>query len=252
MSSTVSKPSAARGIGLIIKRELGQYLNTWNGYIIFSVLLLITGLLYNVHAVGSTPRYSSDVLFEFFWVASGTTMFAAAFLSMRLIAEERQNGTLPLLSTSSLTEGQIIIAKYVSAMVMIGTYLLLTVYMPLLVFRNGAVSMGHIMAGYFGLLLLGSAVVAIGMFGSALVKSQLVALIISGAITVIMLLLWILARVVEGSLGDVIGMLSLHDKHFRPFQDGTISIANIVYYLSVSAFFLVAARNALESKRWRS
>lgn len=252
MSTVVSKPSAAQGVALIIKRELGQYLNTWSGYVIFAVLLLVTGLGYNVHAVGNTPRYSSDVLFEFFWVASGTTIFTGLLLTMRLIAEERQTGTLPLLSTSSLTEGQIILAKYASAVVMIGVYLALTLYMPFLVFYNGAVSVGHIAAGYLGLLLLGSAVVAIGMFGSAVVKSQLVALIISGAITVIMLLLWAVARMVEGPLGDVVGMLSLHDKHFRPFQDGTISIANVVFYVSVSAFFLVAARNALESRRWRS
>jgi hypothetical protein len=81
--------------------------------------------------------------------------------------------------------------------------------------------------------------------------SQLVAVIISGAILVVMLLQWMLARVVEGPLGDVIGYLSLHDKHFRPFMNGTISIKDIVFYLCVTVLFLILARNALEGRRWK-
>jgi ABC-2 type transport system permease protein len=246
-----ARPTGMSGMTLIVKREIGEYLTTWSGYIIFAGLLLLTGLCYNAWAVGSTPRYSSDVLGDFFYFASGTTITTGLLLAMRLIAEERQTGTLPLLLTSSLTEGEIIAAKYVSAMVMIGIYLALTTFMPLLVFYNGAVSLGHIFAGYVGLLAIGSAGVAIGLFGSALVRSQLVAAIIAGVITVIMLVLWTIARVIEGTLGDVIGYLTLHDKHFRPFQDGTISSANVVFYASVTIAFLFAARNVLESRRWR-
>lgn len=251
MSNARQKPSAVGLMGLLVRRELGQYLGTWNGYIIFSGLLLLSGLLYNSFAVGSTPKYSADVLSEFFYFASGTTVTTGLLLAMRLIAEERQNGTLPLLTTSSLSEGQIIFAKYVSALVMVGIYLVLTLYMPLLVFYNGAVSLGHILAGYVGLLCIGSAGVAIGMFGSALVRSQLVAAIISGVITVVMLVLWTIARVVEGTLGDLVGQLSLHDKHFRPFMDGIITLPNLIFYASVSIVFLFAARNVLESRRWR-
>ncbi len=251
MSPARTKPNAARLMMLVVRRELGQYLTTWSGYVILAALLLFLGLLYNIDAVGSTPKYSSDVLSRFFYDCSGCAVATGVLLAMRLIAEERQNGTLPLLTTSSLREGQIVAAKYVSAMVMIGLFTAISVYMPLLVFYNGAVSFGHIFAGYVGVLCIGSAGVAIGMFGSALVRSQLVAAIISLVITVVMLVLWTLARVVDGALGDIIGYLTLHDKHFNPFMEGTITLANLVYYGSVSLVFLVAARNVLESRRWR-
>ena len=246
-----NKPSSASLMMLIVRRELGQYLSTWSGYIIFAGLLLLTGLLYNADAVGSTPKYSADVLSRFFYSASGTTVAAGVLLAMRLVAEERQNGTLPLLTTSSMSEGQIVMAKYISAMVMVLIFLALTIYMPLLVFKSGAISLGHIFAGYVGLICIGSAGVAIGMFGSALVRSQLVAAIISGVITVVMLLLWTIVRLVEGTLGDIIGQLALHDKQFRPFQDGIVTLPNLIYYASVTIVFLVAARNFLESRRWR-
>jgi ABC-2 type transport system permease protein len=251
MSTQHSKPSAASLMGLIVKRELGQYLGTWSGYIVFAALLLATGLFYNVESIGSSPKYSSDVLSDFFKWASGFTVVTGILLAMRLIAEERQNGTLPLLTTSSLTEGQIILAKYFSAMVMICIYVTLSLYMPFLVFQHGAVSLGHIFAGCFGMVLIGSAGVAIGMFGSALFRSQLVAAILAGVIALVMTLLWALARVVEGVLGEIIGQITLHDKHFSPFMDGTITLPNIVYYLSVTAVFLLAARNLLEARRWR-
>ena len=63
---------------------------------------------------------------------------------------------------------------------------------------------------------------------------------------------WLLARVVEGSLGDLLGAMALHDRHFSPFKQGTLSLEHFVFYLSVTTVFLVMARNALEARRWTS
>ncbi len=250
--SSANKPSALSGIALIVRREMSQYFGTWSGYIIAAAMLALSGLLYNVFAVGSAPRYSNDVLSDFFYYASGTTMTAGLLFSMRLIAEERQTGTFPLLASSQLSDGQVVFAKYLSALALIFIYLVLTTPLAGLVFINGKVAFAHIMGGYLGLMLIGSAAVAIGLYGSALVDSQLVALIISAVTLVVLLLLWITSRVVDGWLGDVISYLSLHDKHFRPFMDGTVSTANIIFYLSLTAFFLMLSRNALEARRWRA
>ena len=252
MSHSTQKPSAGRGIALIIKRELGHYFYTWSGYIIAASMLLLSGLFFNVFAVGSAARFSNDVLADCFYYLSGTTIVSGLLFSMRLIAEERQTGTLPMLTTSSLTDGQIIFAKFLSGYAFLCLYLLSTLWIPALVFANGMVSLGHIVAGYLGLALIGASTVAIGVFGSAIVRSQLVAVIVSGAITVVLLLLWMTARLVEGPLGDVVGYLALHDKHFRPFMEGTVTVSNILFYVSVTAFFLALARSGLEARRWRA
>lgn len=239
-------------MALIVRRELAHYFGTWSGYIVSASMLLVSGLLYNVFAVGSSPRYSQDVLSDYFYFLSGTAIIAGILFAMRLIAEERQTGTLPLLTTSHLTDGQIVLAKYISALALLGVFLLLSLYMPALVFINGKVTIGHIAAGYLGVFMLGAVAVAIGLYGSAMVASQLVAAIFSGVITVVMLLLWMTGRVVDGWVGDLIGYLALHDKHFKPFMDGTITVANLVFYASVIAFFLMLARNALEARRWKA
>lgn len=249
--ATTWKPSAIAGMSLIVRRELGTYFRTRTGYVIAALILLLDGLLFNVDAVGSGAKYSTDVLSQFFNDASGVTMVAALIISMRLIVEDRQTGALPLLTTSSLTDGQIILAKFLSGFAFLAILTLATIYMPLLVLVNGKISVGHVFAGYVGLLSIGAAVMAIGTFASAVSTSQLMALVIGGVITVTLLLQWLLARLVEGTLSEVISYLSFHDKHFRPFMSGTISTRDLLFYLSFTVFFLVLARISLEGRRWR-
>ena len=83
-------------IFLLAKRELGYYLNTIWGYAILAIILVIDGILFNTFAMGAnTERYSTDVLQDFFFFSSGTTMIAGVLIAMRLLAEERSNGTAP-------------------------------------------------------------------------------------------------------------------------------------------------------------
>jgi len=97
------------------------------------------------------------VLSDFFYFSSGTTMIAAVFLSMRLIAEERQNGTLVLLTSSAVHDRAIILGKFFSAFAFLAMVTLATAFMPALIMVNGKLSIGQVAAGYLGLLLLGGA-----------------------------------------------------------------------------------------------
>jgi ABC-2 type transport system permease protein len=245
------KPSAAQGILLIVRRELGAYFRSRSGYVIAALVLLIDGLLYNGFAIGSSARYSADVLSDFFYFSSGVVMVASPLVSMRLIAEEREHGSLPLLTTSSLSDGEIVFAKFLSGFLFMAILIAATLYMPLLIFVRGKVSLGHIGAGYLGLLSLGAACTAIGTFGSSIAHKQVVAAVISAASVVFMLQLNLLAKLVEGTLGDVFSYADLFVKHFRPFMGGTISLRDVVFYLTVCVFFLVLARNSLEGRRWK-
>lgn len=240
-------------IALIIRRELGAYLRSPLGYIVAGVTLLIDGLLFNAWALGSdTARKSSEVLRQFFYYSSGITMIAGLFLSMRLIAEERQNGTLTLLFGSPVRDFQIVLGKYLSALLFLSGILLVTFYMPLLIQVHGRVTTGHIFAGYAGLLLLGSASIAIGLFASALTKSQLVAIIGGAAILVGMLISWYLGSITDRPMSELFSWLALHSKHFQPFMSGAINTQDVVYYLSVTYFFLFLSTRVLESRRWSS
>lgn len=240
-----------RSVLLIARRELGAYLRTWTGYVIIAVVLALDGLLFNAFALGSGTRRSSEVISAFFYFSSGVTIAAAAFISMRLLAEERQTGTLALLYSSPVRDIEIVLGKYLSALAFLAIMTALTVFMPLLVLVNGKISAGHLAAGYLGLLLLGAASLAVGTFGSAVARNQVLAVILTGVMLVALLVCWLLAGVTERPLNDVFQALALHNLHFTPFRSGIVHVRDVVYYLVVTWVALFAATRVVEARRWR-
>jgi ABC-2 type transport system permease protein len=237
---------------LIARRELSAYLRTMSGYVIAAVVLFVDGILFNVRAMGTQQdRLSTEVLSEFFFNSSGLTMAAAVFLSMRLLAEERQNGSMVLLASSPVREREIVLGKFLSAFIFLALMTLAGVFMPMLILVNGKLALGHVAVGYLGLLLLGSAALAIGTLGSTLARSQLLAAIISGSLVVCLIVVWMVGTVTERPLNDVFFALALWGRHFPPFQAGIINLRDVVYYLAVTYFALFVSVRVLEARRWR-
>lgn len=236
---------------LIAGRELRAYLRSPFGYIVAAATLLIDGLLFEGFALGADARLSADVLFDFFYFASGTTMVASVLLSMRLVAEERQTGTLVLVNTAPVRDAEIVLGKFLAAFGFVALLTALTVYMPLLILVNGKVSLGHIVVGYIGLVMLGAASVAIGLFASTLAKTQVLAAILGAGILVTMLLLWLVGRVTDPPLNTFLASMALHNERQSAFMRGLLRVDNVVYYAAVTYFFLLAAIKTLEARRWR-
>ncbi|HEY4221139.1 MAG TPA: ABC transporter permease subunit [Myxococcota bacterium] len=239
-----------RGTLLIARREIVSYLMSSTGWLILGVVLLAQGLLFNAVAMAGEKK-SFDVVQLFFYFSSGTTMVASIFISMRLFAEEKQLGTLVLLETSPMTEWQVVLGKFFGGWVFLCLLLVLSIYMPLLVLVNGKITIGHLVSGYLGLALLGSACIAIGTFASSVAQSQVLAAVIAGGGIVALVLAWMLARKVDGSLGDVIGYLDLFDKHFRAFSRGTVKLGSVVYFLSLTYVALLSTTAVIGARRWR-
>jgi ABC-2 type transport system permease protein len=235
---------------LIARRDLAAQLHGWTGYIIIAAVLFIDGILFNAFAMGTGARYSHEVLEDFFYFSSGMVIIAAILLTMGSVAEERNNGTLVILQTSPLTEAEVIIGKYLSAIAMLAILTGLTVYMPALIFVNGKVSLGHIAVGYLGLMAVGSATVAIGIFGSSLFRSPMASAILSGVIVVTLLTAWILSQVTDPPFSEVLSYAALFDKHFVPFMEGRFSSGALVYYASITAVFLFGSTHILSGRRW--
>jgi len=235
---------------LIARREMGAYVRSPLGSVIIAGALLIDGILFYYWGL-SQKMLSAEVLSEFFYAASGITMAASIILSMRLIAEERQTHTFTLLNTAPVRDWEIVLGKYLSAFGMLTVLTVLTLYMPALIFVNGKVSIGHIAVGYLGLLLIGSATISIGLFASALTRSQVVAAIVGTAILTALILLWMLASAVEPPLNDFLAGLAFHHQNFQPFQKGILELKGVAYYSAVTYFFLLAATKILEARRWR-
>ena len=235
---------------LIARRELRGYTRTMTGWIIAAAVLLIDGLLFNAFALEGSRR-STEVLTRFFYFASGPTMVAAIFLAMRLLAEERQLGTLPLLYASPVRDRDIVLGKFLGALAFLSAVTLATVYMPLLILVHGHISVGHLLAGYLGLLLLGAASLGLGTLGSSLARSQVIAAILGAALLVSLLVAWLLASVTEPPFSALFAAIALHNAHFPSFQAGQVHLRDVAYYLLVTWVPLFATTRVLEARRWR-
>ncbi len=237
---------------LIARRELLGYLTSLTGWLILAVVLLAQGLLFNAFALGGAEKKSFDVLQGFFYLSSGTTMVSSIFISMRLFAEERQQGTMVLLETAPIPEYVVVAGKFLGAWAFFLMTLVLSVHLPLLVLVNGTVTAGHIVAGYLGLALLGAACISIGALASALAKNQILAAVLSGVTIVALVLAYILAKKIDGPVGGVIGFLDLFDTHYRVFSRGTIKLASVAYYLALTYGALLVTSAVLTARRWRA
>jgi ABC-2 type transport system permease protein len=232
-------------------RDLSGYLTSLYGYAIIAIILFIDGLLFNALVLGGDAEYSTEILRRYFYLTFGCTMFAAWLLSMRSVAEERQNGTVTVLQSSPVKDWQIILGKWLAVMGMMTVFLVCTLHMPTLIVVNGKVAWAHVAVGYAGLFCVASAATAIGVFGSALAPSQEAAVFTSGTLLVVMLAAWMLSNISEPPLAEIVEYVALYEKHFQPFEKGSLMLSHVVYYGSITWLFLLLATRAFEWRRWR-
>src|SRR5512140_1245711 len=197
-----------RAISIIYRRELGTYLRSPFGWVIASILLLIDGLLFQGYAMKG-ELLSAQVLERYFYVASGMPLFGGVLLSFRLLSEERQNHSMVLLNTSPVRDSDIVLGKFFAALTFLAVMLLLSVYMPVLIKVNGKITGAQLLVGYFGLLLVGASTLAIGLFGSALTKQQLIAAVVAAAMVLVLCFIHLLATTVDSPLKDLIEQIDL-------------------------------------------
>jgi ABC-2 type transport system permease protein len=183
--------------------------------------------------------------------ASVVGLFLIPLISMRLFAEEKRTGTIELLLTSPVHDWEIVLGKWLGAMVMYICILLVAAANVALLFAYGSPDWRPILTGFLGLLLQGGTVLAIGTFISTTTRNQ----IIAGAATfAICLLLWVLSWVSsynEAAWAQAIAYCSILT-HFEPFSKGVIDTKDLVFYLSAIFLGLFMTARSLESLRWRA
>lgn len=241
-----------RPISIIYKRELGRYLRSPIGWILAAVALLVEGILFEALVLPG-DNLSALVLEHFFWYASGIPLFCGVILAFRLLSEERQNGSIVLLKTSPVRDSDIVLGKFFAALTFLGIILVLSIYMPLLIKVNGHISGAQIFAGYLGLFLLGSVVLAIGIFASSLTSSQIVAALLGAFFTTVLCLIYLLAKwELEPPLQGVLQQVDIWWLHYQSgFMRGVINLKDIIFYVATTYFFLLLAVKTLEAKRWQ-
>jgi ABC-2 type transport system permease protein len=256
--------STLRNISAIAGKELRGYFASPVAWVMMGLFALIFGwfflsyLTYFVRSsmqamMGGGPpsmNVNQDLIRPLLSNASVLILFLLPMVTMRAYSEEKRSGTIELLLTSPLTDFEIITGKFLGAVGLYVGLLAVTVLYVAILFLYGQPEWRPIIAGYVGLLLLGSCFIALGLFISSTTKNQMVA----GAATfVVALLFWIISWFADSAgptAAQILSYLSITE-HFDDFGKGIIDTTHVVYYLSFISFGLFLTLKSVDSERWR-
>ncbi|MEM9548778.1 MAG: ABC transporter permease subunit [Bacteroidota bacterium] len=229
-------------IWTIAKRELSEFYNSLIAYILLIAFLGFTGFFTWLSGNGDIFFRKQADLQVFFSIANLTLFFFIPSITMKLLAEEKKVGTLELLLTKPVSDLQLVIGKYLAGLLMIVTALLLTIPYYVTVSTLGNFDHGASIAGYFGLILMSSAYIGIGLFASSISKNQIAAFIVALLIGVCFHFLFdIVSHSNSGLIAEIFDTLSLSN-HFDSISRGVIDTKDLIYFLSVTFFALILAQ----------
>jgi len=233
---------------VLARRELGSYFVSPMAYIVGAMFLLASGLwfFYDIFVPGHEASLRS--LFE---SMAYIMVFAVPLLTMRLISDELQSGTIETLMTAPVTDAEVILGKFLGVMVFYLALLACTGVFLALIFIYGQPDAGVAVMGYVGMILLGSAFVAVGLFASTLTRYQLVAAIVSAAILAAFVIVMQLVVAHGPKPWNELAAKLNAMTYFRDFSRGMFDSRGLVFFLTAAGLFLFLSVKVLESRRWR-
>lgn len=238
-----------RNVLATMQRELLSLFCSPVAYIVIAGYLLITGV--SVLWSGAfAPGKPASLVEVFFWAPWFLTVIVPA-ICMRTISEEYRAGTMEKLMTAPLSDSQMVLGKYLASLVFFVVMLAPTLVYLFLMQAYGSPDWGQSLASYLGLLLVGVAFTAFGVFASSLTSNQVVAWILGW---VPLLLFAVLARFaanqVEGIWRAVFQQINVVGR-YETFSKGLITTDGVVFFLAVAMLFIFLTVKVVESRRWR-
>jgi ABC-2 type transport system permease protein len=250
---------------IICRKELKSYFASPIAYLLMAIFAVIFGFFfYSATAFFVMRGMESQMMGRSMpmdvneWVirpllsnASVIGLFLIPMITMRLYAEEKRSGTMELLLTSPIRDIEIIIGKFIAALLMYGCIIGVSALDLAALFVYGKPDWKPILVGYLGLLLQGGALIAIGTFISTTTRNQIIA---GGATFAVCLLLWVLDWVSsyeQAIWAKAISYLSVV-QHFEPFSKGVIDTKDLIFFISLTFFGLFLTARSMESLRWRA
>ncbi len=258
----------------IAGKDVRVYLTTWTSYILFGAFMLVTAFFfqelveqyqsYSQQYLANQAAYMLEqmnltdmVLGNVFRNVAVFFLFMLPIMTMRLMAEEKRGKTLELLMTAPVRPIEIVLGKYLAALVMMGIMLLLTLVFPLLLHIYGGTQGGEsaldwstVWVSYLGMFLLGAAFASIGVFASSVTESQIVAVIVSFSVLMMFFVIGFAARGQEGFWQQLFEYASI-TTHLEDFIKGVLKVSGLVYYTSVAFLGLFLTYRVVEAQRWR-
>jgi ABC-2 type transport system permease protein len=256
-----------RNVWTICRKELRSYFSSPIAYLLLAMFAFVFGwFFWNVLGyfiqMGMSAQMrgqmfpmnvNEEVIRPLLQNIGVVGLFFIPLITMRLFAEEKRTGTIELLATSPISDFEVILAKWLAAMLLYGCMLLISALNFAFIFKYGNPDWKPLVIGYLGLYLQAGALLAVGTFISTLTKNQ----IIAGAVTfAVCLMLWILewasgGGFETGTWAQVLSYMSVIT-HYESFAKGMLSSKDAIYYVTLIFLGLFLTARSMESLRWRS
>ncbi|MBT4028623.1 MAG: ABC transporter permease subunit [Planctomycetes bacterium] len=233
---------------LLAKREWKSAVDSPVAYVLLALLPAVSAAFFFVMG----PFFDRGVatLRDFFGLLPWLFVMVIPAITMRAWAEERRSGTEELLMTYPMRLRDLVLGKFLGAWGLLAASLFFTAGIPLTVASLGDLDWGPVVGGYLGAMLMGAAAISFGLFLSASTRNQVVAWLISavGLMTWNMLDFAATAEATPPALGRWL-LAADFDEHFFAFARGVVDFRDVVFYLSVTVFFLCLNGLTFEHRR---
>jgi len=238
----------------ILKKELNSFFSSPIGYMVIAVYLIINGLFlwvfegdFNILHAGFSDLNS------YFFLAPWIFIFLIPAITMRSFSDEINTGTIEILKTKPITTWQLIIGKYLGALILVILAMTPTLIYVYSIYQlgnpTGNINFGVTLGSFFGLLFLVSAYTAIGIFSSTLSKNQIVSFII-GLLLSLLLFYGFEALATTAMFGNVhynIQQLGMRE-HFNSIGKGVIDTRDLIYFVTITYFFLFITKTRIQNE----
>jgi len=228
----------------IFWKEVKSYFYSPMAYILIGLFILLSSLFFLPRLLYQNADFNA-VLETMGFIL----LFIVPVLTMRILAEDRKNGTEVLLVTSPVSLTGIVVGKYLAALFVFLIMTVITFIYPIILFAFGAPFTTGLVGGYIGFILLGASFISVGVFASSLTENQVIAVVISFVSLLIMWIIDFVSSTVGGFLSKILNWFSLLSR-YEDFNKGILGLSPIIYYLSFIAVFLFLTVRVIEKRRW--
>lgn len=240
----------------LLKKELGNFFSSLIGYIVIIVFLITNGLLLWVFPIETNILdFGFAQIDGLFVIAPFVFLFLIPAITMKSFADENKSGTIEMLLTKPISDLKIIMAKFWAAVILLLISLLPTsiyyISVYLLGLPVGNIDSGGTLGSYFGLLFLGSAFIAIGIFASSLSTNQIISFILAIFLSAFIFTGFDFIYDLEwfGNFDLFIKTLGINE-HYKSISRGVIDTRDLIYFISLIGLFIILTRVSLQSRKW--
>lgn len=246
--------SFVSGTWLLARKELADAFSSSLIYVLTGLFSLLMGWLFFNYVVLSTEMTSGTLLQSVFNPIFGNMnfvfLFFAPLLTMHTFALEKRQGTLGLLLLSNLGHMQIVLGKFIAVILTAVFMLSFTLVLPLILAFAGYSQWSVMFTGYLGIIFSICCYAAVGIFASSVTDNPVIAAVLSFCLLLGMMLLVLSANATDNAIvGELLSYVAI-PFHYEGFVRGAIKSYSLVYFASLTGFFLWLSERSLESRNW--